>query len=249
MLNYGELQILELLKNTLPSRIYPILFPVDNLRDMVTTAKRVLTKEDIDRQKSGESSAAPFMRVSKINYSTMKASKKGVTFEVMETIERSSDSIDKLMSLVSKMNMKMEEREAPYKPQIYKGRPSGQSRNRQKIIKPAIDHSVGIRIKIEIQGTTAIETILGQILGIDLGTTIGMIIEEITTSLMIDKTITDKTTRETIIGKKIEWTKEIGKIMEEMNPNTGIEIDVRVDRDQEITIVTILEVEMGVETD
>ena len=31
MLNYEELQILELLKNTLPNRLYPILFPVDNL--------------------------------------------------------------------------------------------------------------------------------------------------------------------------------------------------------------------------
>ena len=30
MLNYGEPQILELIKNTLPSRLYPILFPVDN---------------------------------------------------------------------------------------------------------------------------------------------------------------------------------------------------------------------------
>ena len=39
-LNYGELQILELLKNTLPSRLYPVFFPVDNLRDAVTTAKR-----------------------------------------------------------------------------------------------------------------------------------------------------------------------------------------------------------------
>ena len=48
MLNYGEPQILELLKNTLPSRLYPILFPFDNLRDAVTTAKWVLTKEKID---------------------------------------------------------------------------------------------------------------------------------------------------------------------------------------------------------
>ena len=38
MLNYGETQILELMKNTLPSRLYPILFPIDNLRDVLTTA-------------------------------------------------------------------------------------------------------------------------------------------------------------------------------------------------------------------
>ena len=75
MLNYGELQILELLKNTLPNRIYWILFPLDNLRDAIATAKRVLTKEKIDRQKSGQST--PFMKVSSdSNYSSMK-SKKG----------------------------------------------------------------------------------------------------------------------------------------------------------------------------
>ena len=31
LLNYGELQILELLKNTLPSKLYWILFPITNL--------------------------------------------------------------------------------------------------------------------------------------------------------------------------------------------------------------------------
>ena len=48
MLNYGESQILELLKNTLPIRLYPMLFPIDNLRDAVTTAKWVMIKEKID---------------------------------------------------------------------------------------------------------------------------------------------------------------------------------------------------------
>ena len=67
-LNYGELQILELQKNTLPSRLYLILFHVDNFRDAVTTAKRVLTKEKIDMLKAGQSSATPFMRVSDSNH-------------------------------------------------------------------------------------------------------------------------------------------------------------------------------------
>ena len=117
------------LKNTLSSRLYPILFPVDNLKDAVTTAKRVLTKEMIDRQKSGQSSTTPFMRVSDGNQPSVRASKKGVTFDVMETIERNGESIDKWTSLVSKMNMKLDKKEAPYKPQIYQGRPRGQSRN------------------------------------------------------------------------------------------------------------------------
>ena len=44
LLNYGEPQILELFKNTLPSRFYYILYPIDELRAALETAKRVLTK-------------------------------------------------------------------------------------------------------------------------------------------------------------------------------------------------------------
>ena len=36
--------------------------------------------------------------------------KKGVTFDTMETLERHGNSIDRLTSLVSKMNVKMDER-------------------------------------------------------------------------------------------------------------------------------------------
>ena len=135
MLNYGEPRILELMKNTLPSRLYPILFPIDNLRDTITTAKRVMIKEKIDRQKTGQTSSTPFMWVSD-NQSAIRTSKRGVTFDAMETIERNSDSIDKLILLVSKMNMKMDKREAPYKPKIYQNRPRGQSRNRQSNYPP-----------------------------------------------------------------------------------------------------------------
>ena len=109
MLGYGEPQILEVFKNTIPNRLYWILFPIDNLRVAVETAKRVLTKEKIDRQMSGQSSTTPFMKASsENNYSSMKSCKKGVAFDAMETIERNSDSIHKLASLVSKINIKMD---------------------------------------------------------------------------------------------------------------------------------------------
>ena len=48
LLNYGEPQILELFKNTLPNRLYWVLFSLNNLRDSVDTAKRILTKKKID---------------------------------------------------------------------------------------------------------------------------------------------------------------------------------------------------------
>ena len=91
-----------------------------------------MIKEKIHRQKTGQLSTTPFMQVSDSNQSSIRASKKGVTFDAMETRERNSDSINKLISLVSKMNMKMDKRETPYKPKIYEGRPRGQSRNRQQ---------------------------------------------------------------------------------------------------------------------
>ena len=45
MLGYEELQILEVFKNTIPNRLHWILYPIDIMRLVVKTAKRVLTKE------------------------------------------------------------------------------------------------------------------------------------------------------------------------------------------------------------
>ena len=39
LLNYGELEILELFKNTLPNMLYWVLFPINNLRDTVDATK------------------------------------------------------------------------------------------------------------------------------------------------------------------------------------------------------------------
>ena len=48
LLGYQELQILEVFKNTLPTKLYWVLFPIMNLRQVVETAKRILTKDKID---------------------------------------------------------------------------------------------------------------------------------------------------------------------------------------------------------
>ena len=66
-LGYGETQILEVFKNTLPTRLYWVLFPTEDLRQVVETVKRMLTKEKIDRQLAGQSSSTPFMSI-KNNY-------------------------------------------------------------------------------------------------------------------------------------------------------------------------------------
>ena len=103
-----------------------------NLRDAIDLAKRVLTKEKLDRQLTRQSST-PFMKASS-NDSHLPQNhyKKGVTFDAMETLERNSDCIHRLSSLVSDMEMTMDRKQSLYKPKIYQGRSRNQNRNRQQ---------------------------------------------------------------------------------------------------------------------
>ena len=131
MLNYGEMQILENFKNTLPYQLYSTLINVNSLRDAIDLVRRVLTKEKLDRQLTGQSST-PFMTASSNdNHSVLNSNKRGVTFDAMETLERNIDCIDKLTSLVSAMKMTTDKKQSPYKPKIYQGRSRNQNRNRQ----------------------------------------------------------------------------------------------------------------------
>ena len=90
LLGYQEPQILEVFKNTLPTKLYWVLFPIMDLRQVVETAKRILTKEKIDRQLAGQTSSTPFMNISDgIN--------KRVTFDANRqygTEDRQTDSHD-----------------------------------------------------------------------------------------------------------------------------------------------------------
>ena len=54
---------MEFFKNTLPTRLYWVLFPIEDLRLAVEKAKRILTKEKIDRQLAGQLSSTPFMNI------------------------------------------------------------------------------------------------------------------------------------------------------------------------------------------
>lgn len=98
------------------------LINVNNLRDAIDLARRVLTKEKLDRQLTGQSST-PFIKVTNNNdcHLPQNQQKKGVTFDAMETLERNSDCIDRLTSLVSDLKMTMD-RKPQYKPKIYQGR-------------------------------------------------------------------------------------------------------------------------------
>ena len=107
------------------------LINVNNLRDAIDLAKRVLTKEKLDRQLTGQFST-PFMRATiDDNHSTQNNHKRGVTFDAMQILERNSNCIDRLMSLVSNMKMTMDRKQSPYKPRIHQGRSRNQNTNRQ----------------------------------------------------------------------------------------------------------------------
>ena len=45
LLGYGEPQILEVFKNTLPTKLYWILFPIEDLRQVVETVENIDQRE------------------------------------------------------------------------------------------------------------------------------------------------------------------------------------------------------------
>ena len=106
LMNYTEPQILELFKITLPSRLYYMVYNINNLREAVETAKCMLTKEQIDGCKSGQAASSPFMRVSQQN-----SKKKGITFNAMEAIQKQGDSIDKLTSPMNELSSKLDRKD------------------------------------------------------------------------------------------------------------------------------------------
>ena len=117
LLNYGEPEILELFKNTLPSKLYWILFPINNLREAVDTAKRVLNKEKLDKQLMGQASnTSPFMKLRDTTHSGEKVSIKPQDLETMT-------------SMMYNMSLQQDKSKKPFKPQVYQRRGRGQRQN------------------------------------------------------------------------------------------------------------------------
>ena len=146
MLNYCEMQILENFKNTLLYRLYLTLINVNNLRDTIDLAKRVLTKEKLDRQLTGQSSTLFMKASSNDSHSSQNHHKKGVTFDAMETLERNSECIDRFTSLVSNMKMTMD-RKNPHINQRYIRVGPGIKIGIDKILHPEIGPLVEDEIK------------------------------------------------------------------------------------------------------
>ena len=93
LLCYGKPQVLHVFKNTLPTRLYWVLFPIEDLRQAVETVMRILTIDKIDRQLVGQSSSMSFMNIKDGNTS------KKATFNTQDNLE---EKIDRLMTLMCK---------------------------------------------------------------------------------------------------------------------------------------------------
>ena len=120
LLGYGEPQSLEIFKNTLPTRLYWVLFPIEDFRQAVETVKRILTKEKMDRQLASQSLSTPFMTI-KDSYNN-----KRVTFDIQDGLE---EKIDRLTVMMSKLTARDEETKKQFKPKIYQSKRRGQTRN------------------------------------------------------------------------------------------------------------------------
>ena len=96
LLGYDELQILEVFKNTLLTKLYWILFPIEDLRQAVDMVKRILTKENLDKQLTGQTPTIPFMSV-------RDGTDRRVSFNIREEL---GDKIDKLTVVKCKLAAK-----------------------------------------------------------------------------------------------------------------------------------------------
>ena len=114
LLNYGELEILELFKNTLPSKLYWILCPINNRKEAVDTAKRVMNKEKLDKQLTGQASnISPFMKLGDDTHSGQQKMLKPQDFEAIS-------------SMMYNMSLQQGKTGKPFKPQVYQRRGRGQ---------------------------------------------------------------------------------------------------------------------------
>ena len=118
LLGYGEPQILEVFKNTLPTKLQWILFSIEDLRQVVETAKRILTKEKLDKQLTGQASTSPFM-------SSREGANRKMSFDTRDEL---GDKIDKLMVMIGRLAARGNNDTRLFKPQIHQNRGRGQNR-------------------------------------------------------------------------------------------------------------------------
>ena len=71
----------------------------------------MIFKKQKGRQMTGQSTT-PFIKL-------MEKKKKTVTFDARDALEKTSENMERMTVLMNKMNIKLDQKEVPYKPQIY----------------------------------------------------------------------------------------------------------------------------------
>ena len=94
------------------------MFPIEDLRQAVETAKRILTKEKLDKQLTGQTSASPFMSI-------REGTNRKVSFDTRDEI---GDKIYTLTVMLGNLAAKDNNEKRPFKTQIYQSRGRGQNR-------------------------------------------------------------------------------------------------------------------------
>ena len=84
------------------------MFPIEDLRQAVETAKRILTREKLDKQLTGQTSTSPFMNI-------RDGTERKVSFNAGDELR---DKIDKLTARMDRLAVKDVNDKRPFKPQI-----------------------------------------------------------------------------------------------------------------------------------
>ena len=101
------------------------MFPIEDLRQALETAKRILSKEKLDKQLTGQASTSPFVSI-------REGTSRKVSFDTRDEL---GDKIDKLMVMIGRQAARDNNDTRPFKPQIHQSR-GGQNRgSSQRIIR------------------------------------------------------------------------------------------------------------------
>ena len=180
-----------------------MLYQIDNLRVVVETAKRLLTKEQMEKR-AGQSTTSPFMQVNQGSSKSKDKMEKKVSFSAVEAMERTTNSIERLASLLTRWILNWIGEKINIGPEFTKVEVEDVVRDKIMMVLET-DHIVETSTKITIgeEETTTTEVVIG-IIGPIIGITVGPEIETIT-EMVIDTTIDQITEGKTVVkGMVIE---------------------------------------------
>ena len=162
------------------------------------------------------------------SHSPQNHQKEGVTVDTMEMLERNSDCIDRLTSLVTDLKkMTMDRKQPQYNQRCTRVGPETKTQV-NKILHLEIDPLVEEGIKVVIEEITIIGTIIDQIIEIDLeadGITIGQVIGVVITQVTIDEAIQGKITDRTL-NELLGIEVKVGIEMRIIILAVGVEIEI-----------------------